>query len=164
MNLFDRVYRLAMAVCGATAALTFAAMALLITFDVTLRNLGLGTLPWIVELSEYGMPAATFLAAPWLLAKAEHVRIDMIVKALPRGPARALEGLADGIGLAISLAMIYYGLAIILDSRRIGALIIKTLVFPEWWLFAPLPAAGALLALGFARRILAQTRRQPEGM
>ncbi len=151
----DRVYRALMGACGGAAAMIFAVMALLITGDVLMRNFRLGTLPWIVELSEYGMPVATFLAAPWLLHKAEHVRIDILVSALPRPIARAIDGLADGLGLAISLTLVYYGLAIILDARRIGATIVKTLIFPEWWLFVPLPLGGALLAIGFARRLLA---------
>ena len=151
----ERAYRGLMNTCGGGAAMIFAVMALLITGDVIIRNLGLGTLPWIVELSEYGMPVATFLAAPWLLHRSEHVRIDMLVAALPPPVARAIDGLADGLGLAISLTIVYYGTAIIVDAERIGATIIKTLVFPEWWLFVPLPLGGALLAIGFVRRLLA---------
>jgi TRAP-type C4-dicarboxylate transport system permease small subunit len=30
-------------------------------------------------------------------------------------------------------------------------------VFPEWWLFAPLPFGGALLVIEFVRRILHRT-------
>ena len=45
------------------------------------------------------------------------------------------------------------GLVAIGDSRGIGALVIKTLVFPEWWLFVPLPAAALLIGAEFVRRI-----------
>jgi hypothetical protein len=33
------------------------------------------------------------------------------------------------------------------DSWRLGAITIKNLVFPEWWLLAPLPVAFVLLAI-----------------
>ena len=38
------------------------------------------------------------------------------------------------------------------DSWRLGAITIKNLVFPEWWLLAPLPATFVLLAIEFVFR------------
>jgi TRAP-type C4-dicarboxylate transport system permease small subunit len=154
-------YRLLMQGCGLSAALAFGLVALLVTFDVAMRNLGFGTLPWVVEITEYALPFATFLAAPWLLYSGQHVRVDALVGALPRRAALAIEFAADLAGLAIALLFVYYGLAVIVDSWRINSLIIKTLVFPEWWLFAPLPLCGALLALEFARRLAAAVLPRP---
>jgi TRAP-type C4-dicarboxylate transport system permease small subunit len=33
-------------------------------------------------------------------------------------------------------------------------MVFKTLVFPEWWLFVPVPLCFALLAVEFLRRML----------
>jgi TRAP-type C4-dicarboxylate transport system permease small subunit len=33
-------------------------------------------------------------------------------------------------------------------------MVIKSIVFPEWWLYAPVPLCFALLAVEFTRRIL----------
>jgi len=38
------------------------------------------------------------------------------------------------------------------DSWRSGSITIKNLVFPEWWVLAPLPVAFALLAVEFVFR------------
>ena len=35
--------------------------------------------------------------------------------------------------------LVRYGVAMTYDSWRLGAITIKNLVFPEWWLLAPLP-------------------------
>ena len=35
-----------------------------------------------------------------------------------------------------------------------GALVIKSLVFPEWWLFVPVPVCFGLLAVECLRRLL----------
>ena len=156
MSALATFYRLLMRACGVVAALLFGIVALLVTFDVLMRNFGFGTLPWIVEVSEYSLPVATFLTAPWLLHANQHVRVEILLTALPRGAARWLDQLADAIGLAGSLTLAWYGLKIILDSRSIGSLIIKTLVFPEWWLFAPVPLAGVLLSIEFVRRMAAR--------
>jgi len=153
MKSVDDLYRRLMSGCGVLSALVFAAMTILVSWDVVSRNVQFGQLPWIVELTEYAMPVATFLAAPWLLHRAEHVRLELLTAALPPAAARACGVLANAVGLAISVAFVWYGLAIIADARSIGAQVIKTLVFPEWWLFVPLPVAGALMSLEFLRRL-----------
>ena len=38
------------------------------------------------------------------------------------------------------------------DAWRIGSITIKNLVFPEWWLLAPLPVCFILLAIEFVFR------------
>jgi TRAP-type C4-dicarboxylate transport system permease small subunit len=153
MTALSTFYRLLIRACGVVAAILFGVVALLVTMDVVLRNLGFGTLPWIVEVSEYSLPVGTFLTAPWLLHGNQHVRVEILLTSLPRGAARWLDQLADLIGLAGSLTLAWYGLKVIIDSRSIGSLIIKTLVFPEWWLFVPMPVAGVLLAIEFVRRM-----------
>ena len=158
MTSLSTFYSFLMRACGVVAAVLFGIVALLVTMDVILRNLGFGTLPWIVEVSEYSLPVATFLTAPWLLYGNQHVRVEILLTALPRGTARWLDQLADLIGLAGSLTLAWYGLKVILDSRSIGSLIIKTLVFPEWWLFVPMPFGGALLAIEFLRRMTLRAR------
>ncbi len=150
-------YHLLMQACGALAALTIGAVALLVTGDVVARNLGLANLPWVVEVSEYSLPLATFLAAPWLLYRNEHVRLDMLLGALPRIAARLLDALADLVGIAVSLVFVWYGVRVIADSRALGSMVFKTLVFPEWWLFVPVPVCFALLAVEFVRRMLGAT-------
>jgi TRAP-type transport system small permease protein len=139
---------------GAVAsALLLGVLALLVTGDVLARNLGLGTLPWILEVSEYGLPLATFLVAPWLLHRNEHVRIDALLTALPRPAARALDRLSDMVGLAVSVVFVVYGARAVSSSAQQGSLIIKSVVFPEWWLYAPVPVCFAFLAIEFVRRL-----------
>ena len=53
------------------------------------------------------------------------------------------------LGLVVCLVLLRYGAAMTIDSARLGAITIKNLVFPEWWLLAPLPITFALLAIEF---------------
>ncbi|MCZ7566383.1 MAG: TRAP transporter small permease [Burkholderiales bacterium] len=100
------------------------------------------------------MPAlATFLAAPWLLMRNEHVRLDVLLRALPARRARALDLAANLVGLAICLVLVVYGVRAALDSARQGSMVLKSVVFPEWWLFAPVAACFGLLAIEFVRRL-----------
>jgi TRAP-type C4-dicarboxylate transport system permease small subunit len=139
--------------CALVAAVLLGLTALLVTGDVVARNVGLGTLPWILEVSEYVLPLATFLVAPWLLRNGQHVRLDALLTALPRGLGRALDRLADAIGLGVCAVFVVYGAKAVASSAQQGSLVIKSVVFPEWWLYAPVPVAFALLAVEFVRRL-----------
>lgn len=138
------------------AALLLGGLALLVTADVVARNLGWGTLPWILEISEYCLPLATFLVAPWLLSRGEHVRVDVLLTTLPRRVTHALDRAADGAGFLVSAVFVVYGMRAITSSVQQGSLVIKSIVFPEWWLFAPVPVSFAFLAVEFLRRLLAR--------
>lgn len=136
-----------------TAALLLGVVAALVTLDVVARNVGLGTLPWILEVSEYSLPLATFLIAPWLLHQGQHVALDVVVTALPPAWARTLDRLGNTIGLAVSLVFVVFGARTIAASAAQGSMVIKAIVFPEWWLYAPVPVCFALLAVEFVRRL-----------
>ena len=133
---------------AACAAVLLGASALAITLDVIGRNVSLGSLPWILEVSEYVLPLATFLVAPWLLRRNEHVRLDILLRAWPR-----LGHLTNVVGLAVSAVLVLYGVRTILNSADQGAMVFKSVVFPEWWLYAPVPLCFALLAVEFVRRL-----------
>jgi TRAP-type C4-dicarboxylate transport system permease small subunit len=151
-----RAYRRLLHACAVIAALLLGVTALLVTGDVVARNIGLGTLPWILEVSEYVLPLATFLVAPWLLVRNEHVRLDVLLTSLPPRLARALARAGDLLGLAICAVFVIYGARAIASSAQQGSLVIKSVVFPEWWLYAPVPVCFALLGIEFVRRLLGQ--------
>ena len=136
---------------AALAALLLGASAAAITLDVVLRNVGLGTLPWILEVSEYVLPLATFLVAPWLLRRNEHVRLDILLSVWPR-----LGHVTNVIGLAVCAVLVLYGVRTILNSAQQGAMVLKSVVFPEWWLYVPVPLCFCLLAIEFVRRLAAR--------
>lgn len=133
---------------AAAAAVLLGASAAAITLDVVGRNVGLGTLPWILEVSEYVLPLATFLAAPWLLYRNEHVRLDILLHVRP-----SLGHVTNVIGLAVCAVLVVYGVRTILNSAQQGATVYKSVVFPEWWLYAPVPLCFGLLAVEFVRRL-----------
>jgi TRAP-type transport system small permease protein len=133
---------------AAAGALLLGATALAITLDVIARNVGLGTLPWILEVSEYVLPAATFLAAPWLLYRNEHVRLDVLLRHLPW-----LHAVGNLVGLSVCGVLVVYGVRTILNSAAQNSMVLKSVVFPEWWLYAPVPLCFGLLSIEFLRRL-----------
>jgi TRAP-type C4-dicarboxylate transport system permease small subunit len=152
VNSISRVCERLFASLASIAALTLLAMVGLVTADIVLRNL-LGTgFAWSNEVTEYALYFITLLTAPWLLRRGQHVRIDMVLVIVPPRVAWVMEAVADILGLTASLLLVWYGTVMTLQSARLGSITIKNLVFPEWWLLAPLPICFALLALEFALR------------
>ncbi len=134
------------------AALILFAMVAIVTADIVLRNTSGAGFAWANEVSEYALYLMTLLTAPWLLRRGQHVRLDIILVLVPAHAAWIMEAVGDVLGFLVSLVLIRYGFAATLESWRIGAITIKNLVFPEWWLLAPLPIAFALIAVEFVFR------------
>ena len=135
------------------AAVIVGLMALAVTFDVLARNLGWVNTGWVVEVTEYSLPVATLLIAPYLLYHNQHVRLDALLVALPKRAALIVERCADVAGMMICAVFIWYSLKLIFDSARLGSMVVKTLAIPEWWQYALLPVSFTLLAIEFARRL-----------
>ena len=81
-------------------ALLLLAMTLLIGADVGLRNVGLGGIAWSNEVSEDILYLLTLLTAPWLLRQGQHIRVDILLRALPPRIGWLLEWVGDMLGLA----------------------------------------------------------------
>jgi len=137
---------LALAGCGVILAMT-----LMICGDVLFRNVrlipGVYGFAWANEISEAMLYLVTLLIAPWLLRQGQHIRVDIVLRAVPRRLGWYFEWVADALGLACCLVIAWYGVIATLKSYQSGALSIKTLVTPEWWMQAPLPAGFLLLSI-----------------
>jgi TRAP-type C4-dicarboxylate transport system permease small subunit len=126
-------------------------MMLVVCADVLLRNVrlvpGLLGVPWANEVTEYALYLITMLTAPYLLRQGQHIRVDVLLRALPRRLAWYCEWAADLIALVCCLVIAFYGLKAVLSSHAIGGTVVKVISVPEWWLLLPLPVAFALLAI-----------------
>jgi TRAP-type transport system small permease protein len=145
------------------AGLVLLVMTVMIGADVLLRNIGAGGIPPSNELSEDSLYLITLLAAPGLLRQGQHIRIDIVLRALPLRIGWLLEWVGDIVGFICCLIFVWYGAGVVAESFLAGSISIKTLVLPEWWLLAPMPVAFAQLALEFVFRMhrLALAKRRP---
>ena len=153
LDMFRQAYGKLLSASGLLAGALVAGMAVGVTVDVVSRNFGFGGLPWMTEVSEDALYVATFLAAPWVLSLGAHVRVDLVLQVVPRGVGRALEVAADLCGLAVSLVFVWFGYDAAADAARIGSVIAKQLVIPEWWLLAVIPGSFLLITVEFVLRL-----------
>jgi TRAP-type C4-dicarboxylate transport system permease small subunit len=126
-------------------------MTLMICGDVLLRNVpivpGVKSIAWSNEVSEATLYLVTMLTAPWLLRQGRHIRVDVILRIVPKRLGWYCEWASDLFALGCCVVMALYGASAALASWKAGSMSVKTLEMPEWWLLAPLPAAFLLLAI-----------------
>jgi TRAP-type C4-dicarboxylate transport system permease small subunit len=143
---------LALAAC----ALIFGMM-LMICADVFLRNVrivpGMVGIEWANEISEAMLYLIALLTAPWLMRRGQHIRVDVLLRAVPPRLGWGLEWLVDALAMACCAIIAWYGVRAALGSWQAGSLSIKTLVTPEWWLLSVLPVAFLALTLEMVFRM-----------
>src|SRR5260221_11824680 len=117
---------LALAACAAVFGMT-----LMICVDVLLRNVRLGPggvgLAWSNEISEAMLYLVTLLTAPWLMRKGQHIRVDIVLRAVPRPLGWAFEWVVDALAMICCAVIAYYGAPAALGSFMPGALSVKRL-------------------------------------
>lgn len=140
------------------------AMMLIIVADVALRNIVIPGLPrglaWSNEISELMLYLITMCVAPWLLRQGQHIRIDILLQALPKQLAWYFEWVSDVLALGCCVVIAWYGSQAAWSSYVSGAVNIKTLVTPEWWALALLPAVFILLAIEMIFRMIRLQRAE----
>lgn len=153
MDIMKRMYRKLLNICGAIGGLLIAGIAVGVTLDVLLRNFGVSSFSWVIEVAEYTLYASTFLAAPWVLNNAGHIKVDLLVNGVPRPVAKVLEIMAGLIGLAVCAVLFWSGYTVTTEAARLGSMITKELVVVEWYLLLFVPASFFLMAIEFYLRI-----------
>lgn len=134
------------------AALAFAVV-VAVTAEVLGRNLLNTTITGIDELSEYALYIMCLLPTPWLVHQGQHIRIDIVITSLPKRLANRIELAMDAMAGLVCLAFAGIALQVIRNSAAQGSQVFKNFIFPEWWIYAPLPPVFVLLAICFAIRV-----------
>lgn len=139
------------------------AMSLWITYDVLARYFLDIASPWSFDLSEYSLVWITFLGAPWVLMQDRHVRIEILVDALP-APAQRMLGAAMSVVAILVCAILAWrtGIAAV-EYVRNDIMMPRIWRIPRIWPYAVVPIGSVLLACAFIVRLgLYLTDRDPE--
>lgn len=166
MAALGAAYRGIVAAFAVIAGIIIALVAVTIPVNVVLKAGFTLSLYGLLDLIEYGLMAATFLAAPWVLTRNAHVSVDLGLMAL--APARRAQvlRLTSLLGALACATVFYYSLDATLASAARGSTVRTSFVFPEWWGLAVMPLSMALLTIEFVRRLVqpADTGRNMTGL
>ncbi len=145
----DRIIEALVHLPGAIVAL----MAVGICIDVLLRNLGLGSFPWMLEVVEYALYGLTFAGTAAVLKHNRHVRVDLWGNAVP-DRVRALSDVFVAVVMSVMTAvLLYYGVKAMLTAMDRNAMLRQYFDVPEWVVLLVLPIAWTLVLIECLRQV-----------
>ena len=110
--------------------------------------------PWAFDLSEYSLVWMTFLAAPWILLRDNHVRVEILIDALGPRWQRIIGIVVSIVGMVACLVLAWRtGIAAVEYAQndvRMGRIWNIPRIYP----YVAVPFGSAALTLAFTVRLL----------
>jgi TRAP-type C4-dicarboxylate transport system permease small subunit len=119
------------------------------------------SLDWTYEVITFVVIWAVFLAAARLIAEGGHIRVDVVLHAVPSGARRWFALLAALLGLGVAGLLTWSGVLVVVEAIRWGERSVSTLQIPLWIYYLCLPVGAALMALRLSLQIARLLREAP---
>jgi C4-dicarboxylate transporter, DctQ subunit len=133
------------------AAFLMAAMMVVITLDVVLRNLGYQSSAHFFTFTEYALLIVPCLGAPWLAREKGHIYVEILLNAMA---PRARKAMTMAIGLlciAVCLTVAWYGFEVAWRDFMQNEKDVRSMDFPRWMVVGFIPLSFFMMAIEFAR-------------
>ncbi len=148
----DTLYKIS----GAIAALSIVGICLVVSAQVMLNIIarvgGPGwsyTIPSYADFSGFFLATASFMALAYTLRAGGHIRVNLLVGALPPRPRWLLELLALAIGATVASYATYYTALLLGESYRYGDMSTGIVAIPLWIPQISMVAGLGLLTIAF---------------
>lgn len=122
---------------------------LVVTYDVTSRNLGLPTAIWAVNSVEYAMLHITFLCFPYLVRTRGHVCVEVLLTYMPSGLRRVWQAALQILAALICIYLMWYSGKSLVKVLFDGSYEVRAFDAPMWLLYITMPFGFGLGALQF---------------
>jgi TRAP-type C4-dicarboxylate transport system permease small subunit len=133
------------------AAFLMAAMMVVITLDVVLRNLGYQSSAHFFTFTEYALLIVPCLGAPWLAREKGHIYVEIVLNSFaPRWRARMTMAIGV-LCIAVCLVIAWYGFQITWRDFVQNEKDVRSMDFPRWMIVGFIPLSFLMMAIEFAR-------------
>ena len=133
------------------AACLMAAMMVIITLDVVVRNLGYQSSAHFFTFTEYALLIVPCLGAPWLAREKGHIYVEILLMSLPARMRARLTALIGVICIAVCLVVAWYGFSVTLQDFIQNEKDVRSLDMPRWMIVGWIPVSFLMMAIEFAR-------------
>jgi C4-dicarboxylate transporter, DctQ subunit len=133
------------------AALLIAAMMVVITLDVVVRNLGYQSSAHFFTFTEYALLIVPCLGAPWLVREKGHVFVEILLMQLGARSRAALRLVIGVVCIAVCGVLAWYGFDVTLRDYLANEKDVRSLDMPRWMIVGFVPLSFAMMALEFLR-------------
>ena len=133
------------------AALLMAAMMVIITLDVVLRNLGYQSSAHFFTFTEYALLIVPCLGAPWLAREKGHIYVEILLNSFkPRAKARMTMAIGL-VCIAVCLTIAWFGFQVTWTDFVQNEKDVRSMDFPRWMIVGFIPLSFFMMAIEFAR-------------
>ena len=133
------------------AGLLIAAMMVVITVDVVVRNFGYQSSAHFFTFTEYALLVVPCLGAPWLVREKGHIYVEILLMHLAAPARRRLMTLIGLACIAVCLVIAWYGFAVTLTDFRQAERDVRSFDAPRWMVIGWIPLSFLMMAVEFAR-------------
>jgi TRAP-type C4-dicarboxylate transport system permease small subunit len=155
MPFLHRLYRLS----GLLSAAALVLICVLIMAQVIARNLG-STVRDAEEFASWAMAAAGFLGLPYALHCGSHIRVQVIMRYIPRSLHHPLEVLVSVIGVLLAAYLAWYCTAFVVESYQFNEVSQGLIAVPLWMPQLPMALGTILLLVAFGERLVRVLRHE----
>ena len=153
MNILRRLLDFIYFASGALAAVSLVAILLLIVVQMVARWTG-EVFPGAASYAGYAMAAASFLAFANALNRGAHIRVSVLLNALPAGPKRLLEIWCFGLAAAIAWYFTYYAYWFVYWSWKFNEVSHSQDATSLWIPHSVMVVGGGILAIALTDNLL----------
>ena len=133
------------------AAFLLAAMMVVITLDVVLRNLGYQSSAHFFTFTEYALLIVPCLGAPWLAREKGHIYVEIALNAMPPRAKRAMTIAIGVFCIAVCLVIAWFGFQVTWQDYVQNEKDVRSMDMPRWMVVGWIPLSFSLMAVEFAR-------------
>jgi C4-dicarboxylate transporter, DctQ subunit len=133
------------------AGLLIAAMMVVITVDVVVRNFGYQSSAHFFTFTEYALLVVPCLGAPWLVREKGHIYVEILLMQLAPPARRRLMMLIGVACIAVCLVIAWYGFSVTLQDFRQAERDVRSFDAPRWMIVVWIPLSFLMMAVEFAR-------------
>lgn len=155
MTVLHRLYRIS----GLLSAASLVLICVLIMAQVIARNLG-STVRDAEEFAAWAMAAAGFFGLPYALHCGSHIRVEVIMRFIPRSLHHPMEVVVSVIGLGLSAYLAWYCTAFVIESYRFNEVSQGLIPVPLWLPQLPMAIGTILLTIAFGERLVRVLRNE----
>jgi C4-dicarboxylate transporter, DctQ subunit len=133
------------------AGLLIAAMMVVITTDVVVRNFGYQSSAHFFTFTEYALLVVPCLGAPWLVREKGHIYVEILLMQLAPRPRRWLQTAIGLACIAVCLVIAWHGFEVTLKDWNQAERDVRSFDAPRWAIVVWIPLSFLLMAVEFAR-------------
>jgi len=147
----ERAYRALLYGMAGLGAFLIAAMMVIITVDVVVRNLGYQSSAHFFTFTEYALLIVPCLGAPWLVREKGHIYVELLLMHLKPGARRWLLRFIGLACVAVCLVIAWYGFGVTYDNYVGMERDVRSFDAPRWMIVCWIPISFFMMAIEFAR-------------